>query len=136
MKTLRHYLFIGIGCLLPGMSLAQGAFQNCTAAFLGSKMVVNEYAPTGKCRLPATATGELTLCTVDLSPAQSKAVDKIDFTVAIRDKDTGTLTMFSGETFRQILVQNVLAKCKKGDHIVLLTLDRRYALPHNEILVL
>lgn len=136
MKKIRYCLLIGAGCLLSGMSLAQGAFQNCTAAFLGSKMVVNEYSTTGKCRLPATATGELTLCTVDLSPTTSKAVDKIDFSIAIRDKETGTLTMFSGETFRQVPVQTVLAKCRKGDHIVLLTLDRRYALPHNEILVL
>ncbi|WP_245776713.1 hypothetical protein [Spirosoma endophyticum] len=34
---------------------------------------------------------------------------------------------------KQIDVHNVLTKCKKGDHIVLLTLDDQYAMPHNEI---
>jgi hypothetical protein len=55
--------------------------------------------------------------------------------LAIRDENTKTLTMFSGEDFRKIEVQKVLAKCKKGDSIVLLTLEKQYALPHNEILV-
>ena len=98
-------------------------------------MVVNEYSPKGTCQLPATAMGDLSVQTVDLSPTQSKPVDKIDFKVAIRDKATGTLLMYSGDTFRQVPVQQVLAKCKKGDHIVLLTMDNKYALPHNEILV-
>ncbi|HEY0109361.1 MAG TPA: hypothetical protein VGB67_07000, partial [Fibrella sp.] len=58
-----------------------------------------------------------------------------DFKVAIRDKATGTLHMYSNDTFRQVPVQRVLSTCKKGDQIVLLTVDKRYALPHNEIVV-
>ena len=130
-------IFLSVaGCVLATVSFAQGSFNSCSAAFVGGKMVVNEYSPKGQCRLATTATGELTVQTVDLSPTESKALDRIDFKVAIRDKTTGTLHLYSGETFRQVSVQRVLAKCKKGDHIVLLTLDDRYALPHNEILVL
>jgi hypothetical protein len=126
---------IGVGCALATLSRAQGSFNSCSAAFVGNRMVVNEYSTKGQCRLLPTAKGELSVQTVDLSPTESKAVDKIDFKVAIRDKTTGTLMMYSGETFRQVPVQQVLAKCKKGDYIVLLTVDNRYALPHNEILV-
>ena len=77
----------------------------------------------------------LTVQTVDLSPTTSIGIDKIEFRVAIRDKATGTLFQYSGETNREVAMQSVLARCKKGDQIVLLTIDGRYVLPYNEILV-
>ena len=135
MKSLLVSLLLATTLLLGTSCLAQQAFTNCSAAFVGNKMVVDAYTPKGKCRLAAAATGTLTVQTVDLSPTGSKAVDKIDFKVAIRDKATGTLHLYSNETFRQLPVQRVLTQCKKGDHIVLLTVDQRYALPHNEVLV-
>lgn len=98
-------------------------------------MIVNFFQPTGKCCLSPTAKGELTLKTVVLSPTKCKPLNKIPFTVAIRDKATNTLHMYSNTPVRQVSVQRVLANCKKGDNIVLLTMDNRYALPHNEILV-
>ena len=109
--------------------------QVCSAAFLDNKIVVNEYTPTGKCSLSLTARGELTVATAELSLKESKPVENLPFKIAIRDENTKTLTMFSGEDYRKIEVQQVLAKCKKGDSIVLLTLEKQYALPHNEILV-
>ncbi|MCC6463302.1 MAG: hypothetical protein IT260_22725 [Saprospiraceae bacterium] len=114
---------------------AQTRFTNCSAAFLDNKMVVDDYSPTGKCSLPDTATGELTVCTADLSPQGSHPVDQIKFKVAIRDQQTGTLTMFSNETFKRVDIRNILSRCRKGDHIVLITMVDEYALPHNEILV-
>ncbi len=98
-------------------------------------MVVDTYTDKGKCLLPSTATGKLTVCTVYLSPTASKAVDKTTFKVAIRDKATRTLHLYSNEAFKQVEIRDVLTKCRKGDHIVLLTLGDLYALPHNEILV-
>ena len=55
--------------------------------------------------------------------------------MAIEDAATKTLWLFSEETFKKIPVEKILAKCKKGDVIRLLTVDNTYALPHNEILV-
>ncbi len=135
MKQGLQHLLIAVGTLLTTVAFGQGSFNSCSAAFVGDKMVVNEYSPKGTCQLMTTATGDLSVQTVDLSPESTKALDKIDFKVAIRDKATGTLIMYSVETFRQVPVQQVLAKCKKGDHIVLLTLDNRFALPHNEIVI-
>ena len=116
-------------------AIAQNEFSNCAAAFLGGKIVVDKYTPEGKCVLSQKATGELTVCTADLSPERSVPKDKLEFKIAIRDKNTGTLTMYSGETFVKADIQNIMAKCAPGDHIVLITMAREYALPHNEILV-
>lgn len=135
MKHRVFFFLIMVGCMFTSAVPAQKPFTNCAAAFVGSKMVVDDYSPKGKCRLSANSTGELSVQTVELSASESKAVDKIDFKVAIRDSETGTLHMYAGETFRQVPVQQVLARCKKGDHIVLLTIDTQYALPHNEILI-
>lgn len=98
-------------------------------------MIVDAYTTKGKSSLPITSTGELTVNTVELSPTESKAVDRIPFKIAIRDQHTKTLTLYSNENFKQVPIQNVLARCCKGDHIVLLTTDTQYALPHNEILI-
>jgi len=135
-KSLSYALLLtGVSVALGTSCLAQASFNNCSAAFVGSKMVVDAYTPTGTCQLPASAMGTLTVQTVDLSATKSKAVRPIDFKLAIRDKETGTLRQYSNETYRKVPVQNVLVHCKKGDKIVLLTVDDRYALPHNEILV-
>lgn len=98
-------------------------------------MVVNEYAPTGKCTLPIGAAGNLTVCTADLSPGHSQAVKPVKFMVAIRDKNTKTMVMYSNKSYKELDIRKVLSKCNVGDHIVLLTTDDQYALPHNEILV-
>ena len=135
MKQILPFLLLVVSCCLTTASLAQRPFTNCAAAFMDKKMIADSYSPKGKCRLSSRATGVLTVQTVNLSPNHAEAVDKIDFRVAIRDKATGTLHLFSGETYRQVPVQTVLATCKKGDHIVLLTIDKQYALPHNEVLV-
>lgn len=114
---------------------AQKSFSNCSAAFLNDKIIVDEYSDQGKCVLPADATGTLTVCTASLSPEKSIPTGKIKFKIAIRDKATKTLTMFSNETYQQADIQKVMTRCQKGDSIVLLTMDAEYALPHNEILV-
>ncbi|GLU53787.1 hypothetical protein Dfri01_32480 [Dyadobacter frigoris] len=99
-------------------------------------MIVTEYSTKGKSTVNEKATGELTVYTAELGPTTNKPVEKIVFKVAIRDKDSKTLVMFSDQAFKQIAIQNILKKCKKGDAIVLMTTDSQYALPHNEILVL
>jgi len=109
--------------------------QNCSAAFVGDKIVVNEYTPEGKCFLPSTTTGVLTVQTASLSPTESIPPGKLPFQIAIRNKEFNTLRMFAKSTYREIEIEKVLAKCQKGDHIVLLLLEEGYALPHHEILV-
>lgn len=123
-------------CLLSLQVQSQETFTNCTAAFLGEKMIVDQYSPTGKCEISQNAQGVLTVCTANLSDEGGTAVEKIKFKVAIRDGKSKTLIMFSDKTYREVPISSILSKCKKGDAIVLITLDDEYALPHNEMLVL
>ena len=135
MKKVNGIVLTLFGMLAFTVCFGQMSFNSCTAAFLNTKMIVDAYTPSGKCVLPAKATGNLMVCTVNLSPTESKIIDKVPFRVAIRDRNTQTLLMLSTSDVKQIDVQSVLAKCRKGDHIVLLTISNQYALPHNEILV-
>lgn len=131
-------LFIALICL-PGaasLSAQREDFNNCAAAFLGNKMIVNEYTTEGKCVLAATSAGALTLRPVTLDAGEEpKAGDKIPFKVAIRGGTSRTLMMWSEKTYKEIEIQKILAVCKKGEYIVLLTLEREWAVPHSEILV-
>ncbi len=129
-------LLIALFCVtVAGVTAAQESFTNCAAAFLNGKMVVDEYTPNGKCTLSKAATGTLTVCTADLSPTNSFAVHCFKFMVAIRDQHTKTLCMYSKKPMESVDIQKIMAQCKTGDSIVLITLDDEYALPHNEIVV-
>jgi hypothetical protein len=131
-----NYLLAGALLMMSDFAFGQKFFNDCSAAFLNNKMVVDEYAPNGKCKLGANAVGTLTVCTADLSETGNKAKEKISFRIAIRDKNTKTLVMFSDETYQEVNIEKVMEKCTAGDNIVLLTTNSQYALPHNEIQVL
>jgi hypothetical protein len=136
MKKETSITFILLTILCSHFGFGQKSFNHCSAAFLNSKMLVNEYSPSGKCSVLITEKGDLTVSTVEISSKESKAINPIMFQVAIKDKDTGTLMMVSKEGIQKIEIQKILEKCKKGDFILLLTNSDEYALPHNEILVL
>ena len=124
-------LLLGIALVSHG----QNQFSSCSAAFLDNKLVVDEYSPTGKCTLTQEAKGSLTVAEATYENNQWHQTATIDFMVAIRDKNTKTLMMFSPEIYKKLDIQKVISQCKKGDSIVVLTLKNAYALPHNEILV-
>lgn len=128
--------FLGLWFAMPCVA-QKLPFNSCSAAFVNNKMLVDDYSPTGKCALSASSTGTLSVSTVDLSPGGvGVAVQKIKFKIALRDHQSKTLTLFSSVTYTQVDLQKVLARCRKGDSIVLITTDDAYALPHNEILVM
>jgi hypothetical protein len=86
--------------------------------------------------LAATATGELTLRPVIFEEGKEpKAGEKIQFKIAIRSGGSRTLMLFSEKNYTEVDIQNILKECKKGDYLVLLTLERKWAVPHGEILV-
>ena len=115
--------------------LAQDNFNHCAAIFLNSKILVDEYSPSGKCIIDMTAEGILSVQTVNFTSEECKPLDKIDFKLAIRDGGTNTLVSYSDQTFSEESIEKILNNCKKGDSIVILTKDARYALPHHEILI-
>lgn len=136
MKTIKALIGgIFLASLTSVWCQGQNHFNSCSAAFLDNKLVVNEYTPTGKCILSQTAKGTLTVAEATYKNKQWHQTAPVEFMVAIRDKDTHTLTTFSKEIYRSLDIQNVMKLCRKGDRIVLLTTSTKYALPHNEILV-
>lgn len=121
-------------------SFGQDKFSNCSAAFLDDKMIVEEYSNTAKAKISINAKGWLSAGTVTLGDtkkgeAATTITEKFSFGIAIKDGNSGTMMLYSTNTFKKVEVEKVLAKCKKGDFIVILTTDDQYALPHNEILV-
>ena len=120
--------------MLP-VGFGQELYTNCSAAFLNDAIIVADYSPTGTCRLPAEASGLLTVCTATYDNNEWSSTEKLEFKLAIRDGNTGTICSFSDKRFTGIEVQKVLAKCRKGDAIVILTVGNEYALPHHAILV-
>ena len=137
MKNLKTTLLSSLFLLACFTCAGQGhnKFNNCTAAFLNDKLVVDEYTTWGKCVLNCAAQGTLTVATADLSPELSKPTGRLPFMIALRDGSTRTLTMFSAKVYKEISVAKVLDKCKIGDSIVLMTMSDEYSMPHNEILV-
>jgi hypothetical protein len=131
MKKITILIFV----LFCSKSFAQKAFTNCAAAFLDNKMIVGEYSAKAKAFISLSAQGELSVGTVALSEKENKLVDNFAFSVAIKDKETGTLMLFSKENYAKIDIRKILSRCHKGDSIVILTLNNEYSLPHNEILV-
>lgn len=113
----------------------QNLFSDCSAAFLDKHLIVNNYSPDGKCVLDSTAQGVLTVCPAIYDNNKWTPVSTAAFMVAIRDHNTGTLCMYSEIPYKQLDIAQVISKCRKGDHIVLLTIDAQLALPHNEILI-
>jgi hypothetical protein len=136
MRKTKSIIFTLSIYLIAYSGFGQKSFNNCSAAFLNNKMLVNEYSTSGKCSVSITQKGDLTVSTVELSSTESKAIDPIMFQIAIKDKNTGTLMIISKEKIQKIEIQKILEKCKKGDSIVVLTVNDEYSLPHNEILVL
>ncbi|MCF8247192.1 MAG: hypothetical protein K9J37_19425 [Saprospiraceae bacterium] len=135
MNSVKMLLCLAIFATTISSAFGQKQFSNCAAAFVDSKMVVNDYSPTGHCEITKSASGELSVQTANLSSDGGVPTGKIGFRIAIRDANTQTLLSFSDKTFMQVDIKTVLAKCKPGDAIVLLTTDDEFSLPHSEILV-
>lgn len=131
MKKLLSLVFVYVSF----MSFAQKPYTNCSAVFLNNKMLVEEYTDTAQCQISIDAQGELIVGTVELGENYSKLVDKQSFSVAIKDKATGTMLLITAKPIKELAVATVLAKCKKGDKLIILTTDSALALPHNEIVV-
>jgi len=126
-----------IFCLLFASTslFGQNAFNDCAAICLDKVALVKDYSPRGTCEIRQKATGKLSVYTVNLSEKSIEPKRNIGFKVAIKDAATKTLWMYSERTFETVAVEDILARCNSGDHIILMTVDRSFALPHNEILV-
>ena len=132
MKKLSINFFLLFACLT---GTAQQPFSECAVAFLDGTMIVGEYSPRGKSVLSQTATGMLTVHTAQISESGCVPQAQIEFLVAVRNSQTGTLLMITKKPVKEIEIPAILGHCQPGDHVLLLTTEEEFALPHNEILV-
>ena len=144
MKIIHVAFFIISFLALPLQTCAQGStsvttkqyenpYNNCAAIIYNGKMLVDSYSPSGKCILSADQTGTISAATVELSEKGGTPKKAIEFQVAIKNTMTNTLWMYSREILDEVRFEDVLAKCQKGDKIVILTVDQEYSLTHHEI---
>ena len=108
-------------------------YIDCTAIFFNGEMLVDEYSPKGSCKLSSNMTGLLTVSTVALDENGGKAVKPIEFRVAIKNKRTNTMYMYSPDSYMELNAIDVMMKCEKGDKIIIMTTDQKYSLTHHEI---
>ena len=136
MKKLLLLSFLFIGNIM----IAQDLYNSCSAAFLNDQMIVEEYSATAKAKISKETTGWISAGAVSLGDVSKgekafEITEKLAFGVAIKDASTGTIMLFSPKEYKKIEAEKVLAKCRKGDSIIIMTIDNKFALPHNEILV-
>lgn len=117
------------------ITFAQNKFSNCSTAFLNNKSIIESYYPNAKAQVSKMDKGILTVCTANISEKETKPIDKILFSIAIKDSATGTILLACEKPEYKFDLAKLLAKCNKGDKIVLITKKDEYSLPHNEILV-
>lgn len=132
-EKIRKKLFVIAIVVFPTVMMAQQKFYECAAIFIGDQMIVDDYSPDGNCDINHDSRGLFTVQTVILSQEGVERTGKIHFRIAIRDGKTGTLFSYSERTFTEEKVENILAICKPGDSIYVITTDVQYSLPHNEI---
>lgn len=135
MKTTKTIFTLFLAFSIGIYANTQDKFTSCSAAFLNNKIIVDKYAPEGKCRLSKNVSGKLIVAEATHENNQWHITNPFEFMIAIRDANTQTLMMYSKELYREIDIAKIMEKCRKGDSIVIMTMNEKYALPHNEILV-
>ncbi len=108
-------------------------YSDCAAIFYNGEMLVNEYSPDGKCQLGAGMRGKLTLSAVTLTESSATPTTVLPFRVAIKHADSNTLWMFTDSAVKEVMLEDIVKECKKGDKIIILTAYKKYSLSHHEI---
>jgi hypothetical protein len=113
------------------------AYNTCAAILLNGDVLVNEYSPRGQCKIEADSKGVITLSPVILNESSTiTSTLLLSYYVAVKDSKTNTLRMITPMAVHKYKIEEVLAQCQLQDTIVILTVDKRYSLPHHEIIVL
>jgi|GEM_PF-5667248 len=76
--------------------------------------------------------GDITLKILDAAK-RITCIETPKFRIAIKDTKTGTIRMYSDEAYSEINAETLVGKCKEGESLIIMTIDRKYALRNNEI---
>lgn len=110
-------------------------YKKFTTILLDGKPIVQQDTPDGPLTLSPSATGMLTVATMDRKAGKSTPVNSIGFKVGIRDWRNNTLWMYTDETVFGVDLKTLIEKCEQGDTLIFMTVDRQYRLPRHEVVV-
>ena len=109
-------------------------YTDCMAVFFNGEVLVDDYSPRGKMKLQAGKEGVITVAPVSISDGKINLNGKNAlFSVGIKSKRTETIWMYTKEPVTGVKFEDVLKECSEGDKIIIMTIDKKYALPNNEI---
>jgi hypothetical protein len=125
-------LILVLTFLIAFNTFGQKTHNECVAVFLGENMIVDEYSPRGISKISLKAKGVLSVNLVELGDKTVKGKE-VDFLLAIKDKETETLTLLITKSIKNISISKAIEKAKIGDQLVILLTDDKFALPHHSI---
>lgn len=108
-------------------------YSECAAILINDKMLVDEFSPSGKCTLEKEMKGNLSVATVHLSDEGARPLNNVKFQIAIYNKRTNTMRMFSQESYKSVAIESVLKGLEIEDEIVIMTVNKEYSLSHHRI---
>lgn len=110
-------------------------YQQCAVVLVDGDALIEAYTPDAECKLDyKQLEGTLSVASVRLSSdGEMIPRQQISFMVAIKNTTTGTIWMYSQQAVKEVSVAEIRRACKLDDQILILTVDKKYALPHNTI---
>ena len=113
--------------------------RSCSVVTLDQEWIPDSYHRGAKCVLKKSATGTISVHeTFDVSDREHYNKENyISFKVVLFKKGFDTMIAYSDESYSSLDVESVLAKCEKGDEIIIVLNDSdSYSLPHHRITVI
>lgn len=126
----------GQDLFIQSLFKSQNDFSDCAAIFYKDTMLAEKFERGKEFVLDQGMTGKLSVSAIRFSGCNSaEAVKKIPFKIAIKDSKSHTIWMFSDDTFYEVELKNILKRCNHDDKIIFMTVDKKYSLSQNEIVV-
>ena len=142
-KTLAIFLFLGAVLQTqaqqcqPIFQLAsyEEPFSEYSAILLDGSPLFDKNNPNRPLQLSPEATGTLSFFTLNSSVYWQIPKQSIGFKLAIKDAKTNTLWMYSEKPLYEVDLSDLLLKCEEGDRLIFMTVDQKYRLPQNEVML-
>ena len=113
--------------------------RSCSVVCLNQDWIPDSYDRGANCTIKQSANGIISVHeTYDVSDREHYNKESfISFKVVLFKKDFDTMISYSDENYTELDVKSVLAKCEKGDEIIIiLNNPDKYSLPHHRIKVI
>ena len=139
-KLLSIFLFLGVFMQVQAQDLFnlvsyETPYAEYSAILLDGKPLADKEYPNRSIQLDPKATGILSVATLTSSSIWPVPQQPVGFKLVIKKGKTNSLWMYAEETLYEVDLNDVLPKCEEGDRLIFMTVDKKYHLPHHEILL-